>query len=47
MAARASEQISVSRVKPLRGAEGALDTLICSEETLAIAIDGTERRDSA
>jgi hypothetical protein len=34
---KTSEQISVSRVKPLRGAEG---TLICSEERLAIAIDG-------
>jgi hypothetical protein len=28
----ASEQISVSRLKPLRGAEGGLDTLIGSEK---------------
>jgi hypothetical protein len=41
MAAKASEQISLSRAKPLRGAEGALDRLICSEGTLAIAIDGS------
>jgi hypothetical protein len=27
-------------VKPLRGAEGALDTLIYSEKTLTVAIDG-------
>jgi hypothetical protein len=27
-----SEQISVSRLKPLRGAEGGLDTLIGSEK---------------
>ena len=37
---KGSEQISVSRLKPLRGAEGGLDTLICSEKTLAVAIDG-------
>jgi hypothetical protein len=36
----ASEQIRVSRAKPLRGAEGALDTLICSENRLAVTIDG-------
>jgi hypothetical protein len=40
MAAKTSEQIRLSRAKPLRGAEGALDNLICSEATLAIAIDG-------
>jgi hypothetical protein len=28
----ASEQIRVSRAKPLRGAKGALDILICSEK---------------
>jgi len=39
-AERSSKQIRVSRVKPLRGAEGALDTLICLEQTLAVAIDG-------
>jgi hypothetical protein len=27
-------------VQPLRGAEGALDTLIYSEKTLTVAIDG-------
>jgi hypothetical protein len=43
MASVSSEQINVSRVKPLRGAEGALDTLICSEAFAAIAIDGNER----
>jgi hypothetical protein len=30
----------MSRAKPLRGAEGALDILICSENRAAIAIDG-------
>jgi hypothetical protein len=41
MAAKTSEQISLSRVKPLRGAPGrALDRLICSEARLAVAIDG-------
>jgi hypothetical protein len=40
MAAESSEQMTLSRVKPLRGAEGALDSVICSEQTLAIAIDG-------
>jgi hypothetical protein len=35
-----SEQIRVSRAKPLRGAEGALDILICSEKRVAVAIDG-------
>jgi hypothetical protein len=30
--AKASEQIRASRVKPLRGARSALDTLICSEK---------------
>jgi hypothetical protein len=40
MAAKPSEQGCVSRVQPLRGAEGALDTHPCSEETLAIAIGG-------
>jgi hypothetical protein len=39
-AAKASEQIRLSRAKPPRGAEGALDSLICSEERLAVAIDG-------
>jgi len=39
-AAKTSEQIGLSRVKPLRGAEGALDSPICSEERLAVAIDG-------
>ncbi len=29
---KGSEQIRVSRVQPLRGAEGARDTLICSEK---------------
>src|SRR5579864_8242912 len=43
MASVSSEQISVSRAKPLRGAEGALDTLICSEVFAAIAIDGPTR----
>jgi hypothetical protein len=38
-AAKTSEQIRLSRAKPLRGAEGALDSLICSEERLAVAID--------
>jgi hypothetical protein len=40
MAAESSEQMTLSRVQPLRGAEGALDSVICSEQTLAIAIDG-------
>jgi hypothetical protein len=40
------EQISVSRAKPLRGAEGALDALICSEATVAVAIDGANRNDA-
>jgi hypothetical protein len=31
-ATAASEQIPVSRAKPLRGAEGALDAVICSEK---------------
>jgi hypothetical protein len=35
----ASEQIKVSRAKPLRGAERALDTLIRSENRAAVAID--------
>jgi hypothetical protein len=35
-----SEQTSASRLKPFRGAEGGLDTLIGSEKTLAVAIDG-------
>ncbi len=43
MASVSSEQIGVSRAKPLRGAEGALDTLICSEVFAAIAIDGPTR----
>jgi hypothetical protein len=30
----------MSRLQPLRGAEGGLDMLICSEKTLAVAIDG-------
>jgi len=38
-----SEQIRMSRVKPLRGAEGALDILICSEAFATVAIDGTNR----
>jgi len=38
-----SEQIRMSRVKPLRGAEGALDILICSERFVAVAIDGAMR----
>jgi hypothetical protein len=33
----------MSRVQPLRGAEGALDILICSEESVAVAIDGFSR----
>jgi hypothetical protein len=39
----ASEQIRKSRAKPLRGAEGALDFLICSEKRVAVAIDGIFR----
>jgi hypothetical protein len=35
-----SEKIGMSRAKPLRGAEGALDIPIFSELWLAIAIDG-------
>jgi hypothetical protein len=35
----ASEQIRMSRAKPLCGAEGALDILICSEKRVAVAID--------
>jgi hypothetical protein len=33
-------KMRVSRVKPLGGGEAALDTLICSEPRLAVAIDG-------
>jgi hypothetical protein len=40
MAAKASEQISVSRAPSAPRSGFALDTLICSEERLAIAIDG-------
>ena len=36
----ASDQIGVSRAKPLRGAESALDTPICSGKRVAVAIDG-------
>jgi hypothetical protein len=39
---RVSEQIEVSRVKPRRGAEGALDTSICSELCAAVAIGGVK-----
>jgi hypothetical protein len=39
----ASEQIRVSRAKPLRGAEGDLDAQICSENRIAVAIDGFSR----
>jgi len=45
MDAKTSERIRLSRVKPLRGAEGALDSLIRSEETPSIAIDGAPHRD--
>jgi hypothetical protein len=40
---RRSEQIRASRLKPLRGAAGVLDTLICPEALAAVAIDGAER----
>jgi hypothetical protein len=33
----------VSRAKPLCGAERALDTLICSENRVTVAIDGFPR----
>jgi hypothetical protein len=36
----ASNQIETSSVKPLRGAEGALDVMICLEKRLAVTIDG-------
>jgi hypothetical protein len=36
----ASKQIETSSVKPLRGAEGALDVMICLEKRLAVTIDG-------
>jgi hypothetical protein len=38
-----SEPNRMSRVKPLRGAEGALDILFGSERFAAIAIDGAAR----
>jgi hypothetical protein len=38
-----SEQIRGSRAKPLCGAEGALDALICSEKRVAVVIDGFSR----
>jgi hypothetical protein len=34
----------MSRAEPLRGAEGALDILICSEKSVAAAIDGVPRK---
>jgi hypothetical protein len=43
MATVASEQIGMSRAKPLRGAEGALDIPMCSEKRVAVAIDGLSR----
>jgi hypothetical protein len=36
----ASEQIRMSRARPLRGAEGALDIMICSEKRIVVVIDG-------
>jgi hypothetical protein len=33
-----------SRAKPLRGAEGALDTMICAENRVGVAIDGFPER---
>jgi hypothetical protein len=36
MATVASEQIKMSRATPLRGAEGGLDILICSEKRVAV-----------
>jgi hypothetical protein len=38
-----SEQMRESRAKPLRGAEGAPDSRICSENRVAVAIDGFSR----
>ncbi|MFY9835742.1 MAG: hypothetical protein WAK55_04610 [Xanthobacteraceae bacterium] len=40
----ASEQIRVSRAKPLRGAEGALDTLICSEKGWPLRLTALPQR---
>jgi hypothetical protein len=39
-ATKRSEPNKLSRAKPLRGAEGALDSLFGSEQTVAVAIDG-------
>jgi len=38
-----SEQIAMSRAKPLRGAEDALGAPICSEKGVAVAIDAFSR----
>jgi hypothetical protein len=40
---RRSEPNRMSRVKPLRSAEGALDILFGSEPFVAVAIDGAAR----